>query len=122
MSDIVVNNESKLWDMNISLEELFKANPECKVDRSYRAHKYDSCYHGYCMYVKHPESDNYRTMLGIYEDGFTYLGDGESDTNFPMENTLEVAKEMLLYRDWLLKKEENKGKLLSKEIDYDCLD
>lgn len=25
MSDVVVNNESKLWDMNISLEELFKA-------------------------------------------------------------------------------------------------
>lgn len=74
------------------------------------------------MYVKHPESDNYRTMVGIYEDGFTYLGDGESDSDFPMENTLEVAKEMLLYRDWLLKKDENKGKLLSKGIDYDCLD
>lgn len=118
----IMQNQSKRWDMNISLEDLLRANKECIVDRSYKAHKYDDCFHGYCMYLKHPQNTKYETMIGIFEDGFTYLGDGLPRRNFPMENTLEVGKEMILYRDWIMQKEKNKSKLLSKGIDYDFLD
>jgi len=101
--------QSKLWHMNMTLEEIVKLNLECKVDRNYKAHKSDDCFNGYCIYVKHPEdtSDIARTMIGITRDGFTYLGDGAPDKDYPMENISEVLEEMYLYRDWLLKKEDN---------------
>ncbi|MBE6067745.1 MAG: hypothetical protein E7211_08645 [Clostridium lundense] len=118
----VIQHQSERWDMNISLEDLLRANKECMVDRNYKAHKYDDCFHGYCMYLKHPQNTEYETMIGIFEDGFTYLGDGLPTKNFPMENTLEVGKEMILYRDWIMQKEKNKSKLLSKGIGYDFLD
>lgn len=110
------------WDMDVSLEEILLNNEECMADRNYKAHKFDSCFQGYCMYLKHPQNVAYETMIGIHKDGFTYLGDGLPNKDLPMENTLEIVKEMILYRDWVMKKENNKYKLLSKGIDYDCLD
>lgn len=114
--------QSKKWDMNISLDKLIDNNEFCMVDRNYKAHKYDDCFHGYCIYLKHPENNKFESMVGIYEDGFTYLGDGNPIKKFPMENTLEVIKEMILFKAWINKKSENKYKLLSKGIDYDFLD
>lgn len=63
--------QSKLWHMNMTLEEIVKLNLECKVDRNYKAHKHDDCFNGYCVYVKHPEDsvNTCRTMIGITRDG-----------------------------------------------------
>ena len=117
--------QSKRWHMNMSLHDIIALNPKCQVDRSYKAHKYDDAYHGYCLYIQHPDADTRRTMIGIFEDGFTYIGDGlpyigaNMNNDLPLENTLEVMEEMLLYRNWLLKKGENKSRLMSQGIDYD---
>lgn len=120
MSEVLYKYQSLRWDMDITLEELLESNEECKVDRNYKAHKYDDCYHGYCMYLKHPNNDgDSEVMIGIFEDGFTYLGDS-GKTDFPLEKTEPVVVEMYFYGEWVKKKEDNKYKLLSeKNIDYD---
>lgn len=97
--------ESSRWDMNISLKEVLEHSKVCKVDREYRAHKSDDCYHGYCMYVKHPDSDNYRTQIGIFEDGFTYLGDGTGGEDLPFEDIDNVLKEMFIYGEYIKNKD-----------------
>lgn len=110
--------QSKNWDMDITFEELVKHNEHCKVDRDYKLHKSDSCYRGYCMYLKHPNSEKYTTMIGIGEDGFMYIGDS-CEVNFPLEHTEYIVQEMELYKDWINKMELNKVKLMNKGIDYD---
>lgn len=122
MVEVNIMQQSKNWDMDMSLEEIFKYNPKCKVDRKYKAHKYDECYHGYCMYLKHPTNDDYTLMVGIHEYGFMYLGTGGVDKDYPLEDTVDVAKEMVLYRDWVFQKEYVcKSKLSSQGIDYDMI-
>jgi hypothetical protein len=98
--------QSIRWDMDILLEDLIEHNDICKIDREYKAHKYDDCFHGYCMYLKHPTSDTYSLMIGIWEDGFTYLGDGENN-NLQFENTINILEEMFFYGEWVKAKERN---------------
>lgn len=105
MTDKFANfTQSELWDMNISLEELIKHNPICKLDRNYKAHKYDDCFHGYCMYVTHPKSSRkFETMIGIREDGFVYIGDGAPGKILPVVETKDAILEMEKHRDKVVK-------------------
>ena len=101
--------QSKLWDMDISLSELLESNDVCKVDRNYKRHKLDDCYDGYCMYLKHPKSDEYGLMIGINHDGFMYIGDGENK-ELDFEETSGVLKEMFFYGEYIRYKTENLNK------------
>ena len=112
--------QSSKWDMDISLKELLKNNEYCKIDRNYKAHKYDDCFHGYCIYLKYPKKNEYEVMVGIFEDGFTYLGDsGEID--LPLVKTIDAVEEMYLHgenikiKDYNLK-ESNKMEINSEKI------
>ncbi len=111
--------QSKHWDMNISVLDLIKHNKYCKVNRNYKAHKSDDGYGGYCVYLKHPDSDNYSIMITISEDGLCYDGDSSPHSELPFENTESVIQELLAYGTWLTLKEDNKLKVLQTGIDYD---
>ncbi len=87
-----------------------RKNPVCRVDRNYKRHKLDDCYNGYCMYLKHPNSDKYSLMIGIYHDGFMYIGDGENN-DLIFEDTNGVLKEMFFYGEWIKYKNENLEKI-----------
>lgn len=104
--EIIDLPQSKNWDMDISLKELVEHNPTCKIDRRYKAHKYDAAYHGNCIYLKHPAREEMTLMIGISESGFTYMGDG-TDKDLPLENTLMVFKEVLLYKKYIEAREVN---------------
>ncbi|MCD3321634.1 hypothetical protein G8V07_14325 [Clostridium botulinum D/C] len=102
--------QSKLWDMDISLEDLLNNNVVCMVDRNYKRHKVDDCISGYCIYLKHPNSNVYSTMIGIREDGFVYIGDGENE-NLSFENTNDIIEEMFSYCEWIGCKNRNLDKI-----------
>lgn len=106
MAESLWEYQSKLWDMDISLENLLEKNPNCKVDRNYKRHKLDDCYDGYCMYLKHPNSGAYSLMIGINHDGFMYIGDGENN-NLILEDTNNVLKEMFFYGEWVKAKNDS---------------
>lgn len=55
MSECLYEYQSRLWDMDITLNDLLESNPQCRVDRNYNKHRLDDCYDGYCMYLKHPK-------------------------------------------------------------------
>jgi hypothetical protein len=92
--------------MDISLSDLLEANEKCKVDRNYKRHKYDDCYDGYCMYLKHPTRDDYSIMVGIHSDGFMYIGDG-CNNNLELEDTIGIVREMFFYGEWIRYKSDN---------------
>jgi hypothetical protein len=94
----IINYKSKWWDMDMNLEEIVSINPQCAVDRNYEAHRSDDAYNGYCMYLKHKNEQEPTTQIGIYIDGFTYMGNGGGNY-YPTENTLDVMKEMIVYRN-----------------------
>lgn len=106
--------QSIRWDMNIRLEDLLEFNDTCRVEREYKSHKSDNCFDGYCMYLKHPnnEDEDY-VMIGIWEDGFTYLGDtylgGTSD--IPLHKTIDIVIEMFFYGEWFKAKQNSLNKL-----------
>lgn len=105
--------QSKHWDMDISFQTLVSLNETCFVDRKYTTHWSDGCFENYCMYLRHPNSTEKTCMIGIAEDGFVYIGDGPYFGNLPCENTKDVIREMLAFREnILLQKQLNRGELI----------
>ena len=96
--------QSKKWDMDIPLEALVDYNEgKCLMDLNYKAHRYDDCFSGYMLYFTHPNIRNvlYNTMIGITDDGFTYIGEGN-----PPRDAKEIKFEygmnlMIAYKDFL---------------------
>ena len=76
MIKYISEKESNDWDMDISFEELINYNEDCIINTEWNRTKHDNCYTGCCIYLKHPGKDEYEVMLGLNDDGFTYIGDG----------------------------------------------
>lgn len=109
------------WDLDISLLDLFRTNEYIMVDRNYIPDKNSNCIKGYCLYFKHPKSNNYSIMIGVDNMGFVHIGDKVPDKNYPLESVYKIYHELMAYRDWMLHMESNKQILLEKGIDYDNL-
>jgi len=99
--------QSESWDMNITLEELIKSSLECRVDRDYDTHWSDNGFKGMCIFLKHPNSDSHTTIITIGEDGFCYDGDISDSDNYIKAKTKDILDEMVLYGEYIKKKDEN---------------
>lgn len=94
------------WDMDISFKELINHNKDCIINTEWNKTKHDNCYTGCCIYLKHPDSDKYETMIGLGDSGFTYLGDG--CYSGPKVSIEEGLMELFMNRDYQKMLDKNK--------------
>ena len=50
-------------------------------------------------------------MIGIREDGFMYIGDGQCDENAKLEDTEYIIREMIKYQEFMEIRLENIRKI-----------
>lgn len=104
----MVYKESYDWDMDISLHDLIEYNDDCIINREWHKTKHDNCYTGCCIYLRHPESKGeYDVMIGLNDDGFTYLGEGHF--NGPKVSIDTAMAELIMNRNYLKLLSDNKS-------------
>lgn len=116
------------WDMDIPPEQLFEANPTCKFDE-YATNsdiKDTDAYKPYAMYLKHPVKNNY-VGVGVCEDGFVYMFDGEPASDLLEVPTKNVVGFLMNYMYFIraynnFNHECNRQPVIKRELNYSFRD
>lgn len=109
MNKFIIEMNSSDWDMDIPFEELIAYNKDCIINRDWNRTKHDNCYSGCCIYLRHPNSyDRYEIMIGLNDEGFTYLGEGSYDGGSKVD-IAEGLIELKMNRDYQKLLDKNKG-------------
>lgn len=89
---------SRWWDMDIPPEQLFETNPTC-IFYEYTTNgdiEHTDAYKPYVIYLKHPKNNHY-LGVGVCEDGFVYIFDGDPSTDLPEVPTKNIVEFMMNY-------------------------
>jgi hypothetical protein len=93
---------SRWWDMDIPPEQLFETNATCKFYEYITSGdiKHTDAYKPYAMYLKHPARGNY-VGIGVCEDGFVYMFDGDPVDGLPEVPTKDVVVFLMNYMNFI---------------------
>ena len=93
---------SRYWDMDIPPEQLFESNKTCRFyECTTNADIKDTdAYKPYAIYLKHPVNDRY-VGVGVCNDGFVYMFDGNPSLNIPEVKTVDAVKFLMNYMNFI---------------------